>query len=67
MNCAGRKNALALALAVGKTIKQAARAAGVSERTAQMWWTEPDFKARVAELRGEMVSRALGSMTELAS
>jgi hypothetical protein len=55
----GRKNAdsaLLLGLASGKTIADAAQSAGVSERTA--------FRRQVAELRAEMVSRALGKMAD---
>ncbi|HVS36538.1 MAG TPA: hypothetical protein VMS17_13320 [Gemmataceae bacterium] len=63
-NRAGRKEVLALGLAAGKTIRQAAKAAGVSERTAGSWWAEPDFRLRVSEMRGEVVVRALGRMTD---
>jgi hypothetical protein len=59
----GRKAILAVALASGRTLKQAAAAAGVSERTASKWHTDPQFKGRVLALRGEVVSRALGRVT----
>ncbi len=60
----GRQELLAAALAVGKTLKAAAKAAGVSERTARTWFAEPGFKVKVAELRGRMVSAALGVMVD---
>jgi hypothetical protein len=56
--------ALALALAAGQTLRAAAPAAGVSERTAARRWADPDFRLRVSELRGEMVHRALGRMAD---
>jgi hypothetical protein len=59
----GRKNAdatLAAALAAGLTVDAAATRAGVSQRTAHRRLAEPDFRRRVAELRGGMVERALG-------
>ena len=56
--------ALALALAAGQTLRAAAPAAGVSERTAARRWADPAFRRRVAELRGEMVHRALGRMAD---
>jgi hypothetical protein len=51
---------LALALAAGKTARDAAEQVGVGERTAARRLADPAFRARVAALRGEMVSRALG-------
>ena len=61
MTTLGRHSAdesLALALAKGQTITEAACAAGVSERTAHRRWAEPDFRRRVADLRGEVVAQA---------
>jgi AcrR family transcriptional regulator len=62
--------ALAVALAAGRTVADAATAAGVSESTAYRRLRDPEFRARVTELRDEMVSRAAGrladSMTEAA-
>jgi hypothetical protein len=63
----GRRNAdeaLALALASGQTLRDAAPAAGVSERTAGRRWVDPAFRRRVSELRGEMVQRSLGRMAD---
>jgi hypothetical protein len=59
----GRQELAAAALAVGKTQWAAAQTAGVSERTVRTWWADPAFRARVAKLRGEAVSRALGRLT----
>jgi hypothetical protein len=61
MNTVGRHSAdesLALALSTGQTIIDAARAAGVSERTARRRIADPDFRRRVADLRGEVIAQA---------
>lgn len=63
----GRRNAdeaLALALASGKTVRDAAAELGIGERTAARRLVDLAFRARVNELRGEMVSRALGRMAD---
>jgi hypothetical protein len=63
----GRKSAddrLAAELAAGKTVRDAATAAGVSDRTASRRLTDPTFKARVSELRGEMIGHAAGRLAD---
>ncbi len=63
----GRKNAddaLLAALAGGATVQQAAGQAAVSERTAHRRLADPAFRRRVADLRGEMVTRAVGKMAD---
>src|SRR5262245_4753816 len=69
----GRRNAddaFLLALASGKTIKDAAQECGISERTAFRRVAEPNFRRRLNQLRADMVARAVGrladSMTEAA-
>jgi hypothetical protein len=54
--------ALALAVAAGSTLRDAAGAAGVSERTATRRWADPAFRRRVAELRSDMAGRAAGRL-----
>ena len=61
---AKRHDALALALAAGRTVRDACRKAGASERTAYRRLADPGFRCRVAELRAEMVGRALGCMAD---
>src|SRR5262245_9420848 len=56
--------ALVLALAGGLTVRDAAHAAGVGERTATRRLADPDFRRRVSHVRAEMVERALGKMAE---
>ena len=63
----GRRNAdeaLALAVAAGQTLRNAAVAVGVSERTAARRWADPAFRCRVSQLRGEMVQRSLGRLAD---
>jgi hypothetical protein len=63
----GRQNAdeaLALALASGQTLRLAAEAAGIGERTAARRWADAEFRRRVSVLRGDLVGRALGRMAD---
>jgi hypothetical protein len=62
----GRKkaDALALALAAGDSITEAAGKAAVSERTAYRRLADPAFCQRIQILRGEMIGRALGRMAD---
>jgi hypothetical protein len=57
-----RDDALALALASGQTLRDAAAGAGIGERTATRRWADATFRRRVQELRAEMTSRALGKL-----
>jgi hypothetical protein len=57
-------DALAVALATGRTVREAAAIAGVSERTATRRAADTAFRRHVAELRREMVQAALGRMTD---
>ena len=54
----GADESLALALSTGQTLADAARAAGVWERTARRRWADPDFRRRVADLRGQVIALA---------
>jgi hypothetical protein len=58
---------LLTALAAGATVRDAARRAGVSERTAHRRLADPAFRQRVTEARAEMVERALGQLADGAS
>lgn len=63
----GRRTAdekLAAELAAGKSVREAATSAGVSERTAFRRLGDAAFKARVAELRSEMVRTAAGRLVD---
>lgn len=56
--------ALALAIASGVTVAEAAHLAGIGERTAYRRRAEPAFRKRVLELRSGMLDRALGRMAD---
>src|SRR5262245_48045710 len=56
--------ALLMALASGQTIRDAAQAAGIGERTATRRWADPEFQRRVFQLRGDMVCRSLGRLAD---
>ena len=62
----GRKGdlALSLALASGRTVREAAALAGLGERTATRRMSEPVFRRQIAELRTDMVQRALGRLAD---
>jgi len=62
----GRIEALALAVATGSTVRGWAKAHCTPERTAYEWASKPAFKARVGELRAELVNRALGRLARSA-
>ena len=58
---------LLLALACGATVENAARSAGVSERTAYRRLGDPAFQGAVKKARAEMVQRALGRLSDSAT
>lgn len=67
MAASGRRNAddrLALLLAAGKTVADAAETAGVSQRTAFRRLDDAEFRAGVTTLRGEMIGRAVGRLAD---
>lgn len=57
------EDGLLLALACGVTVEAAAKQCGIHERTIYRRMTAPDFKARLQELRTDMVRRAAGLLT----
>src|SRR5436190_3955601 len=60
-----KQESVALALAAGMTVGEAARRSGAGERTIKTWSaTCPAFTHRVTELRAEMTSRALGRLVD---
>jgi hypothetical protein len=62
-----REDALLLALAGGISVAEAARRAGVGERTAFRRLTDPQFKGRVAEVRDKMLDDAVGQLAHNSS
>ena len=59
--------ALLNALAAGCPVKEAARAAGLSERTAYRRLASAAFQRRLAALRDELITAALGELASGAS
>ena len=58
------ESTLLVALAAGMTVRDAAVAAGIGERTATRRVTDPGFRRQVAQLRANMVQRALGRLAD---
>jgi hypothetical protein len=56
--------ALITALAAGHSIKDAAKIAGIGERTAHRRLDEPVFKERVNDMRAEFLSEAVGRLSD---
>ncbi len=61
-----RDDALVLALARGLTVRQAAGEAGFGERTAHRRLDDPEFRRRVLAVRGELMERAGGLLSDAA-
>jgi hypothetical protein len=61
-NLETRREAAALALARGLSIRDAAAEAGVNERTVFNYRTDPVFNARVKELRAELFALAVAKL-----
>jgi hypothetical protein len=57
------EQALVTALAFGATVENAARKAGIGERTAYRHLADPAFRARVDQARREAVLRTAGMLT----
>src|SRR6478736_4653540 len=64
---AQRDERLALALAQGMSVVQAAARVGISERSARRRVADPAFRRRVADLRAQLTDQALGVLTALSS
>ena len=52
------------ALAAGRTLQEAADAAGVSPRTVSRRLADPAFRQSIRSVRGEMIGQALGRMAD---
>jgi hypothetical protein len=59
-----KQEAVALSLASGQSIVEAAASCRAGERTVKRWLDCAGFARRVHELRAEMVGRALGRMAD---
>jgi AcrR family transcriptional regulator len=54
-------------LAAGSTVEEAARAAGVSTRTAYRRLADPAFARRLAQTRDELITSVLGQLVDSAA
>ena len=63
----GNLERLAIAVASGSTVRDAAADIGVSERVAYGISPTDEFKKRVAEIRTEVASAAVGRLTSAAT
>jgi hypothetical protein len=61
------EEALLLALACGATVEAAARQCGLTERTVYRRLKESAFRARLQDLRADMVRRSAGMLTAAAN
>jgi hypothetical protein len=62
----GRREAVALALASGRTVRDAAHETGVGERTVHTWLTDESFCALVTATRADLFTLAVGKLADLA-
>jgi len=61
---APKREAVALALASGSTLENAAKKAGVGTTTVKTWLTSDGFVRRVQQLRAEMTTRAMSKLID---
>jgi transposase len=61
-----RLEMLAISVARGRSLRQAAKASDVAETTARRWAAEKGFKDRVATRRAEIIGQATGRLSRLA-
>src|SRR5262245_43280058 len=54
----------ALSLAIGRTVKAAAKRAKISERTLFVWLKKPAFRRKIAELRSRVIDTAVGRLAD---
>src|SRR5215468_2793511 len=60
-----RREAVALLLAAGRTVKDAAREARTAERTIHYWRADDAFRRRVRELQAELFGRTVARLVSL--
>jgi len=60
----GKRERAAVALAAGRSVRAAARAVGVGERTLHRWRGDPAFQDHVRELQAEMLHCSVGRLSK---
>lgn len=63
----GKREAAALLLAAGRTVRDAAAELGIGERTLHRWRDDAVFRKRETTLRGELLAAGLGKLSDTAS
>jgi hypothetical protein len=58
-----KKEHVAVLLAAGQSVAKAGRTVGISQRSIFTWLDDPEYSARVDELRGQMLGRTMGFLT----
>jgi hypothetical protein len=64
-NKAVQAESLALALASGLNVRDAAAKAGITDRTARKWKKRPAFARRVEELHADLVKQTVAKLSNL--
>jgi transposase len=59
--------ALALRVALGHRVKDAAKELAIPKATSYNWSRSPNFRSKVGELRGELLSQAVGKVSAAAT
>ncbi len=59
-----KQERLAVLIAAGRSIKDAAAELEIGERTAHTWLEDPRYRALIAELRHRMMDEAVGTLVE---
>lgn len=62
-----KQERVALLIASGRTIKDAAAEAGAGERTVHTWLEDQAYRAHVSALRGRLLDEAVGRLAGCAS
>jgi transposase-like protein len=62
-----KRDAAALLLASGNTVRSTAAEVGVGERTLHRWRADPAFRRREVELRGELLASGFGRLCATAA
>jgi hypothetical protein len=62
-----RQRSVAILLASGRSIRDAAAETSVGERTIHTWLNEPGFRAAISGLRDRLLAETVGRLTQAAT
>lgn len=60
----GKRDLLALSIAGGMSVREAAAHHGMAERTGYEYWADLEFRALVTSMRADMVASAAGRLSQ---